>query len=376
MRSIILRPLGVAALACAAYSAPASAQGDSQGVTISPMVGLFLSDDEYRLDDAPFGSVGLGYKFAGPGEVELTYLIGQADNEIGLERNFDQIRLDYLHHFGSGNKVIPYGAIGVGHQRLEWWSNDEKTENTLVNAGLGMNVFFNERVSFRADARVLQDVDYSFTNYTVSLGMRFFTGELTGGAPAPAARPPADTDGDGVADPMDRCPGTPAGTTVDSNGCAMTLDGDGDGVVDSKDECPDTSAGANVDPKGCYITLTETREVTMNVKFGNNSAEVDPGSYSEVEKLADFMTRYPQTDAVIEGHSDDRGAADYNLQLSQQRAQAVADVLVRRYSIDGSRVRAIGYGEERPLVDNDTPANRARNRRVTAQVSASVETRQ
>ena len=60
-----------------------------------------------------------------------------------------------------------------------------------------------------------------------------------------------DTDGDGVADDDDACPGTPAGTAVDAKGCE--LDSDGDGVVDSKDSCPGTAAGVTVDSKGCKV---------------------------------------------------------------------------------------------------------------------------
>lgn len=375
MKNAIALSAGVALTA--ALVAPATASAQSEGVTLSPMVGAMFLDGDYELDDAPFGSLGFGYKFAGPGEVELTYLLGKAENDWGQTRYLDQIRLDYLHHFNEGNRVVPYGVVGVGHQRVEWWSTDRKTENTLVNAGAGMNVAMTDRLSFRADARVFHDIDYSFTNYTLAVGVRYLFGETSG--PAPAAPTPtrtADSDNDGVPDSRDRCPDTPAGVQVDANGCEVTQDSDGDGVADARDRCPDTAAGARVDERGCYITLTETREVNMNVIFGNNSAAVDPASFAEIQQVADFMREYPQTSAVIEGHSDDRGEASYNQQLSQRRAQAVVEVLVNRFNVNRGRLRAVGYGEERPLVPNDSESNRAKNRRVTAQVSAQVETRQ
>ena len=76
-----------------------------------------------------------------------------------------------------------------------------------------------------------------------------------------------DTDGDGVADGMDRCPNTPAGATVDSYGCEV--DSDGDGVVDSKDQCPGTAAGAAVDENGCsnsIATATVSLIVSMSAR--------------------------------------------------------------------------------------------------------------
>ncbi len=79
--------------------------------------------------------------------------------------------------------------------------------------------------------------------------------------------PPVDTDGDGVIDSMDDCPNTPAGTTVDANGCEVTtpIDSDGDGVNDSDDQCPNTPAGATVDAQGCEVTGgTCTSETTFN----------------------------------------------------------------------------------------------------------------
>ncbi|WP_080376624.1 OmpA family protein [Stenotrophomonas sp. Marseille-Q4652] len=89
---------------------------------------------------------------------------------------------------------------------------------------------------------------------------------------------------------------------------------------------------------------------------------------------AQFMREYPLTKVVLEGHTDDRGSEAYNQQLSEKRAAAVAGVLVERFGIDRSRVSSVGYGESSPIVSNDTAENRARNRRVTAKVSANVET--
>jgi OOP family OmpA-OmpF porin len=95
---------------------------------------------------------------------------------------------------------------------------------------------------------------------------------------------------------------------------------------------------------------------------------------AEVQRVADYKRAYYNTDVVIEGHTDDRGAADYNQALSERRAKAVAAVLTNRFGIDANRVSAVGYGEAQPLVDNATAQNRALNRRVVAVVTAQVKT--
>jgi len=166
---------------------------------------------------------------------------------------------------------------------------------------------------------------------------------------------------------------TPAGVEVNENGCA--LDSDNDGVANYKDSCLDTEAGAKVDAKGCYVILSETHEIQLQVNFANNTAAVPAEYISEIQAVANFMTAYPATAVVVEGYTDSRGAADYNQSLSEQRAEAVAGVLVNNFSIASSRVSAIGYGEARPVADNETIEGRSANRRVVAVISATVEKR-
>jgi outer membrane protein OmpA-like peptidoglycan-associated protein len=82
------------------------------------------------------------------------------------------------------------------------------------------------------------------------------------------------------------------------------------------------------------------------------------------------MKQYPQTSTVVEGHTDSIGSDAYNQGLSERRANAVRDVLVEQHGIETSRVSAVGYGEARPVADNDTDSGRAINRRVEAAVEA------
>ena len=103
--------------------------------------------------------------------------------------------------------------------------------------------------------------------------------------------------------------------------------------------------------------------------FKSSSSEINQKSKSDINDLAEFLTSYPETKVVIEGHSDSIGSAAYNKSLSQKRADAVMNALVTEHNIDASRITAIGYGEEQPIADNTSSAGRDKNRRVVAKVN-------
>ncbi|WP_207062275.1 OmpA family protein [Motiliproteus sp. SC1-56] len=180
-----------------------------------------------------------------------------------------------------------------------------------------------------------------------------------------------DSDNDGVVDSSDQCANTPAGTPVDSRGCER--DSDGDGVVDSKDSCPGTRSGVEVDAKGCPIPKFKSVSVNLRVTFGNNSAEVSSAQTLQMQALAHVLKSNPNIRVHINGHTDSVGDADYNMQLSEKRAQAVVDYMVENYDVDRGQLRAVGYGETQPVADNATAEGRALNRRVEADVKGKVE---
>src|SRR5437867_5774736 len=108
--------------------------------------------------------------------------------------------------------------------------------------GFGSKFYFNEALALRLDLRLVRSIDSSFTNFEPNLGLSF---SLGGGPPG------KDSDGDGVVDYQDDCPGTPKGAVVGDRGCP--IDSDGDGVPDGIDQCPDTPKGVVVDTKGCPV---------------------------------------------------------------------------------------------------------------------------
>ncbi|MBL7964879.1 MAG: OmpA family protein [Flavobacteriales bacterium] len=104
-----------------------------------------------------------------------------------------------------------------------------------------------------------------------------------------------------------------------------------------------------------------------NIFFAFDKAELKPESHAELDRLVDLLTDYPHLRIEIEGHTDDQGADDYNLRLSDARAKAVVDYLLAK-KVNKERLSWKGYGETRPLVPNSSEEHRAQNRRVEFRV--------
>jgi len=165
-----------------------------------------------------------------------------------------------------------------------------------------------------------------------------------------------------LADIDDECPKV-AGPLA-NKGCPWP-DTDGDGVVDKDDLCPKVPGPA--DNKGCpKITqedVKQLKEYARTIYFKTNSAEFTPQTYPVLDAIVVIMKKYPNAKFRIEGHTDSVGSAEYNLKLSQRRADAVKNYLISK-GISPDRLEAIGYGETRPIASNKTAAGRAKNRRV------------
>jgi outer membrane protein OmpA-like peptidoglycan-associated protein len=105
------------------------------------------------------------------------------------------------------------------------------------------------------------------------------------------------------------------------------------------------------------------------VLFDFNKANLTPASIKSIEELATVLKKYPDTDVLIEGHTDSKGSDNYNLSLSEKRAVAVSSYL-REKDINLNRLRTVGYGENQPVATNDTDEGRSQNRRVTFVITA------
>ncbi len=333
------------------------------------------------------------------------------DDNWGVEISWDEIRsytqsggvtgadiksrlfqLNSTYTFNFDSSIKPFLIAGIGNISNKFKISPSYTaDGTSLNFGIGLKAALNSNFELRADVRDVHTLDHSTDDIMATVGFNIHLSNPS---------PPSDSDGDGVYDTKDRCPSTPIGAAVDVNGCELDSDGDGvansmdkcpttptgvavdargcaldtdgDGVADYLDKCPDTPAGALVDENGCRKMLTEAVSIKLFMTFDTNKADIRPEFVDQIAKVAKFMTQYPDTTVVIEGHTDSTGAAKYNKSLSQKRAQAVADALINDYHVAANRVSAVGYGEEKPIADNNTAEGRKANRRVVAQISTTV----
>ena len=194
------------------------------------------------------------------------------------------------------------------------------------------------------------------------------------GAPGKNGCPNRDTDGDGIDDMVDACPEKPEDIDQfeDEDGCPDP-DNDGDGFPDVEDACPLEPEVVNgkLDDDGCPDSVDEQIEVQArrievreSVYFDTDRATIKQRSLALLDRIAVVLNAHPEiTKLSVEGHTDDRGSARHNLDLSARRAEAVRQYFISQ-GVDAKRLVATGFGESHPVGDNKTEEGRAQNRRV------------
>ncbi|MBB4118559.1 outer membrane protein OmpA-like peptidoglycan-associated protein [Mesonia hippocampi] len=180
-----------------------------------------------------------------------------------------------------------------------------------------------------------------------------------------------DTDGDGVLDKDDKCPNE-AGP-AENNGCPY-LDSDGDGVLDKDDHCPKIAGpkSNNGCPEVTKVIIDQLNSYSKTVLFKTGKADIQEGSYDELQAIADIMKKFPNAKFKVEGHTDSTGSASLNLRLSKERAASVREFLITK-GIPAEALTSEGYGEKQPIASNATASGRKENRRVEIKLAGSVE---
>ncbi len=340
----MFKPNYLHSLIVAAVLAPAVVSAAGVETYISAPYHVF--DGDLVLDNALGLSVSAGYRFDNPFGIEAYYSQAntQTDDPTKTDVDYKAFGLSGLYHFAESSQLSPYILLGLSNAKVE---GARTISDESIDGALGLKYHVTEMFDIRAEVRDSHFIDESYDNVSVGLGFGLRFGGEKAAAPAPVA-PPAP---------------------------AAPMDSDKDGVFDNMDKCPGTAPKLKVDADGCPIILKETVAITVNVLFDTASDLVKPEFDGEVKRVADFLEQYEGTKVVIEGHTDTRGSNAMNKTLSQKRADSVAKVLVSKFGIDAARVKAVGFGEEQPLITNDkSPQDQAKNRRVVAKVSAEKQT--
>ena len=340
-------PIGALALAATA----AHAADETGKWYVTPQAGYLWADSDRFVDDDLYYGFGIGKHLSPEWSLELNGVGGNYDAETGSgDLDITAFSIDALRVFARASRVSPFLSIGVGY--IEDKPNvgpDFGSALAQAGAGLLIDVAENSSGSFlfqlRPEVKARWDFiderpNDHFVDYLAGIGFQFAWGSPRP-APAPAAAVPTppppppepkDSDGDGVLDPADQCPDTPRGAAVDALGC----------------------------PRKGSVTL-------KGVNFEFNSARLTGESRPILDEVAADLEKHPRLKVELEGHTDSVGADAYNLKLSQQRADAVREYLISQ-GVAATQLTARGFGESRPLANNNTADGRAENRRVAMAV--------
>jgi OOP family OmpA-OmpF porin len=287
--------------------------------------------------------------------------------------------------------LVGGGGVGVSSNQLVL-GNDV---DPAMHWGGGVKFFLHRYIALRVEGRHVlaprQATQNSFSSHGEFLAGLTFT--LGRAKPLPEPPPDPDRDKDGFPNERDDCPDTPGVSPdgcpardtdkdgfvdtedacpyeagVEPDGCPIR-DQDGDGIPDATDKCidrPETDNGFE-DEDGCPDEIPEeVREfsgVIEGIEFDHDSTEITERSKPTLDRALRVLTDYPDIRIEIVGHTDNEGTAEYNLELSQGRADSVKRYFVAG-GVDESRLQTRGAGQKEPIASNDTEEGRAKNRRT------------
>src|SRR5687768_8988654 len=348
LRTHVARALRVTAPALV-IAAPGIAGADDVGDWyLTPQIGGISVDNDRPLQDKDWlYGLAIGKVVNNGLNIEMNFNGSQIGGGPGRgDLSLYGASLDFLGVMNRDGVVQPFLSAGLGLAQNDR-SPGRDASDFMTQAGAGMFIKLSDNFSLRPELKVRWDdagVPDTYRDYLGMLGFQFSFGAPppkpveTPPPPPPAPEPP----------PAPPPPPPPPG------------DQDKDGVLDNVDKCPDTPPGVAVDAFGC----TRKGSITLEgVTFELNSARLTPDSQQVLNGVATDLKKYPRLKIELQGHTDSSGSDQYNLKLSQQRADAVRIYLMDQ-GVPGGQLTARGYGETQPVEDNKTEAGRSLNRRV------------
>jgi len=313
--------------------------------TLSGIVGGYSFDGKQHLETRPVIGIRGGYNFTKYFGAEALFdFVPTESTKAGLgDAYVYRYGGDLLLHLLPDNNFVPYLAAGYGGVTVDR-DNRQTLTKGVFDYGPGIKYFLTDDLALRGDFRHLLFKDKeTLSNYEYTVGILY---QFGGKIPAPAP----------VAAPVVPVPPVPPP------------------VIQPEPEAA-PAPEAPLEPIPAAEPTPERMKycVTLNIEFDIDKAEIRTQYNDEVAKVGDFMKKYPTTTAVIEGYTDEVGTDDYNMQLSQRRAESVVKSLVEKFGIDPSRLSSKGYGKTKPIADNSTDAGRQKNRRINAIIDCAID---
>ncbi len=332
------------------------------GYYVNPNVGFMFTDNERGSSDSMVYGIGVGRPLSETQNVELDLKV----TDLADGGEVYGLGIGLLTYMGESAHNV-YSIIRAGITDSDGHPNDDYTALNLAG-GIGYRLpllgFGDLRVEGTLNADLHSNEDSSVTGQklffidpVITLGYQIPLFDKKQSAPASSGiavvETAGDADNDGVADDADLCPDTPAGTRVDSTGCAPAV------APSIAMDCPEPKADEAVDANGCAV---QSSSLLAAILFEFDSTELTMAAREKLDGVASSLAGGSGRIEVA-GHASDEGDDYYNLDLSQRRANAV-----RRYLIDQgvspARIIARGFGDEAPEDDNSSAEGRRHNRRV------------
>jgi OOP family OmpA-OmpF porin len=310
-------------------------------------------DSDRHLDDSNVVILTAAYHANEQLSAELFY--ADVDSKMSLSGESvdgNQMGLKGLYHLTDrANDIVPYIGFGFAEVELNGGDFERLGEFGLVYVA-GLKFKLHERLALRLEANFDHFDESHDSDTLVWAGFSFSFGGRAKTTPPiiVQSKPPIN---DPVIEPVAAAPAAPT--------ILPPADGDHDGVIDEQDRCADTPTGLKVSEDGC-ATLTEKASVALNVVFDSGKATF-ANADAEINRVVAFMNQYPNTQAVIEGHTDASGDDKKNKALSQRRADATRAYLTGRGIPDGV-IASEAFGESRPRVETADGVRELQNRRV------------
>ena len=326
-------------------------------VEISPFAGYNFFDSGQNLNNHPLFGGRIGYNFTSSLGIEaagefINSSVADKNKSYSQEGEFtnrsDSVKvtmyhLDLVYHFMPEAKLNPFIVAGYGAAHYSPKINDQNM--SLIDFGVGAKYWVVDNIALRVDVRDNLVLDNTIHNVQVALGVVFAFGGKTKASAVPVAQA-VDSDGDGVPDSLDHCPGTPAGVAVDKDGCPPVMEKVV--ILVSEPKVEEKIIVAAVEPKIVVLVFED-------IHFEFNQSSLTPEAKVVLKKDIRILKENPNAKIRVAGYTSASGTEEYNQKLSERRAVAVREYLVTEGVIAQERLTIIGYGETHPAVVEAAP---------------------
>ncbi len=332
------------------------AQVRAGSFNVTPTLGMYIFEGNEDMTKS-FPNVGLrlGYNFTKYIGIEGYGHFGQSEvNSLIAKPNVDvsSYGVEGIFNLLPNQKLVPFLAVGVGgiHYSAAYQNTTEDKKNKFTaDYGYGVKYYLSDDFALRMDIRHVMPFSDMHNNMLVSFGLNFAFG---------GAKKVVQTAAQEVVE--EAKPQAAAAPVVEE----VKAQPEAPVVVEEVKREPKTQVREEVDEQG---------RATLEVLFDFDKATIKKNYSKDIDHMVGVMKEHSDLNLTIEGHTDNVGKAAYNKKLSQQRADAVKNYMVKKGGVDASRLKSVGYGQEKPVAPNKTKADRAKNRRVEAAVDYKIK---